>query len=179
MMAQPPKMNFEALNCSVIAGLMQRSNPDVNIVSAPFIAKERGIQISTTNQEKSGAFEGYVKITVATAEREQSVAGTILNDRKPRFTQIKGINIDAEVGAHMLYTTNQDVPGIIGILGQTLGENGVNVANFTLGRKIEGGKAAALLYVDEPIQKDVLEKPKKTGVFKKIKALNFGVTSTC
>ena len=76
----------------------------------------------------------------------------------------------------MLYTTNQDVPGIIGILGQTLGENGVNIANVTLGRKIEGGEAAALLYVDEPIQKDVLEKLKKTGVFKKIKALNFGVT---
>ena len=142
----------------------------------PFIEKERGIQISTTNQEKSGAFEGYVKITVATAEREQSVAGTILNDSKPRFIQIKGINIDAEVGAHMLYTTNQDVPEIIGILGQTLGENGINIANFTLGRKIEGGEAAALLYVDEPIQKDVLEKLKKTGVFKKIKALNFGVT---
>jgi len=101
---------------------MQRSNPDVNPVSAPLIAKESGIQISTTNQEKSGAFEGYVKITVATAEREQSVAGTIFNDSKPRFIQIKGINIDAEVGAHMLYTTNQDVPGIIGILGQTLGK---------------------------------------------------------
>ena len=52
------KMNLEALNCSVIAGIMQRSNPDVNLVSAHFIAKERGIQISTTNQEKSGAFEG-------------------------------------------------------------------------------------------------------------------------
>ena len=61
------KMNLEALNCSVIAGIMQRSNPDVKLVSAPFIAKERGIQISTTNQEKSGAFEGYVKKTVATA----------------------------------------------------------------------------------------------------------------
>ena len=155
---------------------MQRSNPDVNLVSAPFIAKERGIQISTTNQEKSGAFGGYVKITVATAQREQSVAETIFNGNKPRFIQIKGINIDAEVGAHMLYTTNQDVPGIIGILGQTLGENDVNIANFTLGCKIEGGEAAELLYVDGPVQKDVLEKLKKTGVIKKIKALTFGVT---
>ena len=76
----------------------------------------------------------------------------------------------------MLYTTNQDVPGIIGILGQTLGENDVNIANFTLGCKIEGGEAAELLYVDGPVQKDVLEKLKKTGVIKKIKALTFGVT---
>ena len=160
-------MNLEALNCSVIAGIMQRSNPDVNLVSAPRIAKELGIQISTNSQGKSGDFEGYVKISVATAEREPSVAGTIFNDSKPRFIQIKGINIDAEVGAHMLYTTNQDVPGIIGILGQTLGENGVNIANFTLGRKIEGGEAAALLYVDEPIQKDVLEKLKKQVFLKR------------
>ena len=67
----------------------------------------------------------------------------------------------------MLYTTNQDVPGIIGILGQTLGENGVNIANFTLGRKIEGGEAAPLLYVDGPVQKDVPEKLKKQVFLKR------------
>ena len=59
-------MNLEALNCSVIAGIMKK-NPDVNLVSAPFIAKER-IQISTTNQDKSGAFDGYIKVTVVTAK---------------------------------------------------------------------------------------------------------------
>ncbi|HHB81375.1 MAG TPA: phosphoglycerate dehydrogenase, partial [Aliiroseovarius sp.] len=59
-------MNLEALNCAAIAGIMKRVNPDVNMVSAPVIAAERGIQISTTNQEKSGAFEGYIKITVVT-----------------------------------------------------------------------------------------------------------------
>ena len=55
------KMNLEALNCSVIAGIMQRSNPDVNLVSAPFIAKERGIQISTTNQENPAHSEAMLK----------------------------------------------------------------------------------------------------------------------
>ncbi len=98
------------------------------------IAKERGIKISTTNQDKSGAFDGYIKVTVVTDKRERSIAGTVFSDGKPRFIQIKGINIDAEIGAHMLYTTNEDVPGIIGTLGQTMGENGVNIANFTLGR---------------------------------------------
>ena len=62
----------------------------------------------------------------------------MFSDGKPRFIQIKGINIDAEIGRHMLYTTNDDVPGIIGTLGQTLGENGVNIANFTLGRSARG-----------------------------------------
>jgi D-3-phosphoglycerate dehydrogenase len=169
------EMNLDALNCAVVAGIMKRVNPDVNMVSAPVIAKERGIQISTTNQDKSGAFDGYIKVTVVTALRERSVAGTCFADGKPRFIQIKGINIDAEVGANMLYTTNEDVPGIIGMLGQTMGENGVNIANFTLGRAIRGGEAIALLYVDDPVPAPVLKKLEATGLFKQVKPLAFEV----
>lgn len=169
------EMNLEALNCSVIAGIMKKANPDVNMVSAPVIAKERGIQISTTNQDKAGAFDGYIKVTVVTADRERSVAGTVFSDGKPRFIQIKGINVDAEIGEHMLYTTNEDVPGIIGTLGQTLGENGVNIANFTLGRSEVGGGAIALLYVDAEVPADVQGKLKDTGKFRQIKTLRFDV----
>ncbi len=168
-------MNLDALNCSVVAGIMKKSNPDVNLVSAPVVAKERGIQISTTSQDKSGAFEGYIKVTVVTEVRERSIAGTVFSDGKPRFIQIKGINIDAEIGANMLYTTNEDVPGIIGTLGQTMGENGVNIANFTLGRSNAGGEAIALLYVDDPVPAPVIEKLCKTGMFRQIKPLAFDV----
>ncbi len=168
-------MNLAALNCSVISGIMKRANPDVNMVSAPLIAKERGIQISTTNQDKSGAFEGYIKVTVVTDVRERSVAGTVFSDGKPRFIQIKGINIDAEIGTNMLYTTNEDVPGIIGLLGNTMGKNGVNIANFTLGRSDVGGEAIALLYVDDPIPSDVLKALDATGMFKQVKPLAFDV----
>ena len=169
------ELNLDALNCSVIAGIMKKSNPDVNMVSAPFIAKERGIQISTTNQDKSGAFEGYIKVTVVTDKRERSIAGTVFSDGKPRFIQIKGINIDAEIGEHMLYTTNEDVPGIIGTLGHTMGENGVNIANFTLGRAAAGAEAIALLYVDHPIKDEVIEQLAQTGLFKQVKPLSFDV----
>jgi D-3-phosphoglycerate dehydrogenase len=126
-------MNLEALNCGVIAGIMKRFNPEVNMVSAPVVAEERGIKVSTTTQSKSGVFDGYIKVTVVTDLRERSVGGTVFSDGKPRFIQIKGINLDAEIGEHMLYTTNDDVPGIIGALGQTMGENGVNIANFAVG----------------------------------------------
>jgi len=169
------EMNLEALNCSVISGIMKKANPDVNMVSAPVIAKERGIQISTTNQDKSGSFDGYVKVTVVTEKQERSVAGTVFSDGKPRFIQIKGINIDAEVGAHMLYTTNEDVPGIIGTLGQTMGENGVNIANFTLGRSEVGGGAIALLYVDDEVPADVIAKLCDTGMFRQVKSVRFDV----
>ena len=169
------QMNLDALNCASIAGIMKRVNPDVNMVSAPVVAAERGIQISTTNQEKSGTFDGYVKVTVVTDKRERSVAGTVFSDGKPRFIQIKGINIDAEIGAHMLYTTNEDVPGIIGLLGNTMGKNGVNIANFTLGRNDVGGEAIALLYVDNPIPADVLKTLDGTGMFSQVKPLEFDV----
>ncbi|MEO0372314.1 MAG: phosphoglycerate dehydrogenase [Pseudomonadota bacterium] len=168
-------MNLEALTCSAVAGIMKPANPEVNMVSAPLMAKERGVKISTTQQDKSGVFEGYIKLTVVTDKRERSIAGTVFSDGKPRFIQIKGINIDAEIGRHMLYTTNNDEPGIIGALGQTMGENGVNIANFTLGRATAGGEAIALLYVDAPVPEAVIAKLKDTGLFQVIAPLEFDV----
>lgn len=169
------EMNLAALNCAVVAGIMKKANPDVNMVSAPVVAKERGIKISTTNQDKSGTFQGYIKVTVVTEKRERSVAGTVFSDGKPRFIQIKGINIDAEIGAHMLYTTNRDEPGIIGALGQTMGANGVNIANFTLGRADVGGEAIALLYVDEAVPAEARAALAETDLFTQIKPLQFDV----
>ena len=168
-------MNLKALTAATIAGIMKKANPDTNMVSAPVIAKERGIQISTTKQDQSGTFEGYVKVTVVTGKRERSVAGTVFSDGKPRFIQIKGINVDAEVGAHMLYTTNEDVPGIIGTLGQTMGRHGVNIANFTLGRAGVKGEAIALLYVDDVVPPEAISALQDTGMFQQVKRLTFEV----
>jgi D-3-phosphoglycerate dehydrogenase len=120
-------------------------------------------------------FDAYIKLTVVTDERERSVAGTVFSDGKPRFIQIKGINIDAEIGRHMLYTTNEDVPGIIGTLGQTMGENGVNIANFTLGRSARGKDAIAILYVDDQIPDAVLARLRATGLFTQVRPLAFDV----
>jgi D-3-phosphoglycerate dehydrogenase len=169
------EMNTAALNAAAVAGIMQATNPEVNMVSAPVIAKERGVDIATTTQTKTGAFDAYIKLTVVTDQRERSIAGTVFSDGKPRFIQIKGINIDAEVGAHMLYTTNKDVPGIIGTLGQTMGEGGVNIANFTLGRSDQRGDAIALLYLDDQPPKAVLDKLAATGKFQQIRPLQFDV----
>ena len=169
------ELNLDALNCALIAGIMKPISSEVNMVSAPIIAKERGIKVSTTNQAQSGVFEGYVKVTVVTDKRERSIAGTVFSDGKPRFIQIKGITIDAEIGRHMVYTTNEDVPGIIGALGNTMGRHGVNIANFTLGRKSAKAEAIALLYVDEPIPANAIDDLKATGLFQQVKPLEFDV----
>ncbi|WP_322890717.1 MULTISPECIES: phosphoglycerate dehydrogenase [unclassified Yoonia] len=169
------EMNLKALTASTVAGIMKATNPDVNMVSAPVIAKERGVKISTTKQDQSGAFEGYIKVTVVTESRERSIAGTVFNDGKPRFIQIKGINIDAEVGENMVYTTNNDVPGIIGVLGSILGANDVNIANFTLGRAEAKGEAIALLYLDDPLPAKAIAELEATGKFKQVKPLKFEI----
>jgi hypothetical protein len=112
------EMNLDALNCAVIAGIMKPAvNPEVNMVSAPVIAKERGDQ---DLHHHAGQVRRLRRLHQAHRGHRQARAvhrGTVFRDGKPRFIQIKGINIDAEIGQHMLYTTNKDVPGIIGALG--------------------------------------------------------------
>jgi len=169
------EMNLKALNASVIAGVMKATNPDVNMVSAPVIATERGVQVATTTQGKSGIFDGYIKVTVVTETRERSIAGTVFSDGKPRFIQIRGINVDAEIGQFMLYTRNKDVPGVIGALGTILGDLGVNIANFTLGRTQTGDDAIAILYLDEELKPEVIEALRATGKFLQVRPINFEV----
>ena len=165
-------MNLNALNAAVIAGVMKSVNPDANMVSAPVVAKERGIQIATTTQDKSGVYDGYIKVTMV-SDRERAIAGTVFSDGKPRFIQIRGINVDAEIGPHMMYTRNKDVPGVIGTLGVTLGGMGVNMANFTLGRAANGGDAIAITYLDEPLREDVRSALMATGKFEQVRPLRF------
>ncbi|MDQ7775561.1 phosphoglycerate dehydrogenase [Paracoccus aminovorans] len=169
------EMNLKALNAAVIAGVMKATNPDVNMVSAPVMAAERGVQLQTTTQAKTGVFDGYIKVTMVTDKRERSIAGTVFSDGKPRFIQIRGINVDAEIGAHMLYTRNKDVPGVIGALGMTLGDLGVNIANFTLGRTHAGDDAIAILYLDEAMAPETVEALRATGKFLQVRPLQFEV----
>ncbi len=168
-------MNIRALISAALAGLIRPQVADINMVSAPVMAKERGIILSEIKRDKSGVFDGYIKLTVKTERQTRTIAGTCFSDHKPRFIQIKGINLDAEVGQHMLYTTNQDVPGIIGLLGGICGEAGVNIANFQLGRNKPGGDAIALLYLDAPFPGDVLETLRANDKIDSAKPLQFDV----
>jgi D-3-phosphoglycerate dehydrogenase / 2-oxoglutarate reductase len=168
-------MNTRALISAALAGLIRPQLSDVNMVSAPIMAKERGIVLSEVKRDKSGVFDGYIKVTVTTEKQTRSIAGTCFSDHKPRFIQIKGINLDAEVGQHMLYTTNADAPGIIGMLGTVCGDNGVNIANFQLGRNRPGGDAIALLYLDAPFPENVLAQVRANTSIISAKRLEFDV----
>jgi len=170
-------MNTRALISAALAGLIRPQVADVNMVSAPIMVKERGIIVSEVKRDKSGVFDGYIKLTVKTETITRSIAGTCFSDGKPRFIQIKGINLDAEVGQHMLYTTNADQPGMIGLLGSVCGKNDVNIANFHLGRDRPGGDAIALLYLDAPFPAPVLEELRNLQAIQSAKPLSFDVAA--
>jgi D-3-phosphoglycerate dehydrogenase / 2-oxoglutarate reductase len=149
-------MNVRALTAAALAGFLQPQLQTVNMVSAPAFAKERGIQVEETRRGQAGAYESYIRLTVVTEKQERSVAGTVFSNGKPRIIQIKGINMEAELGPHMLYVTNRDKPGFIGRLGTLLGDRGHNIATFHLGRQHEGGDAIALVEIDGDIPEKTL-----------------------
>jgi D-3-phosphoglycerate dehydrogenase len=150
-------MNVRALTAAALAGFLQPQLQTVNMVSAPAFAKERGIQVEETRRGQAGAYESYIRLTVVTEKQERSVAGTVFSDGKPRIIQIKGINMEAELGPHMLYVTNRDRPGFIGRLGTLLGDRGHNIATFHLGRQQAGGDAIALVEIDGDIPEATLK----------------------
>ena len=145
------EMNAKALTAAAITGLLRPLLQDVNMVSAPVIARERGIMIEEVRREQVGVYESHIRLTVETDRQSRSVAGTVFSDGKPRLIQIKGINMDAELGPNMLYVSNKDKPGFIGHLGMVLGTAGVNIATFNLGRSAPGEDAICLIEVDGPV----------------------------
>ena len=166
-------MNISALTSALLAGLMKPLLGEVNMVSAPIMAKERGIKVDEVKQTKRGVYENYIRLIVKSETQTRSVAGTVYSDGKPRLIQVKGINLEAELGPHMLYVSNEDKPGFIGALGVLLGDAGLNIATFALGRQSEGEAAIALVEVDGGVPADVLTKLENLSHVRQAKALNF------
>ncbi len=130
------------------------------MVSAPTIAKERDIEISEVTCDTLDEFQTLITLTLTTESQTRTLSGTLFAGDKPRIVEIKGIAIDAELGPHMLFITNEDKPGLIGALGTLLGENKINIATFNLGRNEEGGDAISLIETDQPISDEITEKVK-------------------
>jgi D-3-phosphoglycerate dehydrogenase len=143
-------LNTRALAAAALTGVLKPTLDQVNMVSAPAIARERGLNVEEVRREDRGTFDSLFRLTVKTDALERSVAGTVFSDGKPRIVEIKGIQLDAEFQRSMLYVTNKDKPGFIGRLGTLLGERGINIATFALGRSAPGEDAIALVGIDAP-----------------------------
>lgn len=154
---QLERIDSRPLCAAALQGLLTPMVDTVNTVSAPIIARERGIAISEVIHDRNGKYQTLLRLTVTTENRTRTFAGTLFGGNKPRIVEINGIGLEAELGPHMLYTVNKDRPGFIGRLGSTLGDAGVNIATFHLGRAKVGGDAVAMIQIDEPLDEAVLD----------------------
>ena len=167
------QMNTRALTSAAIAGLLRPMLQDVNVVSAPIVAKDRGIIVEETRREAEGDYESLITVTIVTDRQTRSVAGTVYADGRPRLINIKGIRMDAEFGPSMLYVTNLDKPGFVGRFATLLAGAGINIATFHLGRDSAGGNAIALVEIDGTVSPDLLAKVQQIPNVQQVKPLRF------
>jgi D-3-phosphoglycerate dehydrogenase len=144
-----------------LAGLLRDVSARVNVVNAFLIAEERGIKVTTTYVRKGGELAPAIRTEIRAGQSRRSLAGTLFGyggqRREGRITEIDGFHIEATPHGHMLVTRNHDVPGVIGGIGTILGQGGVNISRFHLGRRERGGEAMAVIEVDAPLSKETLQ----------------------
>jgi D-3-phosphoglycerate dehydrogenase / 2-oxoglutarate reductase len=167
------QMNTRALTSAAIAGLLRPMLQDINVVSAPSIAKDRGIVVEETRREAAGDYESLITLTITTDRQSRHVSGTVYADGRPRIVNIKGIRMDAEFGPSMIYITNLDKPGFIGKFSSTLGDAGINIATFHVGREAAGGNAVALIEIDGELPPAVLAAVRALPQVQQAKPLRF------
>ena len=141
------ELNTNPMSAAALAGLLKTSMPDVNMVSAPNLAKERGIALKESYIDEAERAESLIRLTVTTAKRKFAIVGTIYRG-EPRIVRLFGVPMDAAFDPSMIYVRNDDKPGFIGEVGRILGDAKVNIATFYLGRMAEGGEAVCLISVD-------------------------------
>ncbi len=166
------KLNTKPLSAAALAGVLRPMLAEINMVSAPAVAKERGVTVSESRQDDSPIYESLIRITVTTDKGKRSFAGSVVAGA-PRIVEVKGMDLDAPFLPRMLYVNNQDKPGFIGALGALLGDAGVNIATFNLGRVDAGDDAIALVGVDQEASKALIARIQALPHVKEARALVF------
>lgn len=167
------ELNTKPLSAAALKGLLSPVLDSVNMVNAPVMAQERGIDVSEVRTARESDYQTLVRLTVVTEHHTRSIAGTLFGGDRPRVVDVKGVPMEAELGHHMLYVNNEDKPGLIGLLGTVLGDAGLNIATFQLGRTAAGDDAIAMVEVDQEVSADVLAAVAALPNVVQAKALNF------
>ncbi len=165
-------LNVKPLTAAVLMGVLQPQLETVNMVNAPVIARERNIAVTETKHDRAVDYQTLIRVTVEAEDRVRRIAGTLIADR-PRICEIEGIAVEAEFGPYLLYVRNQDKPGFVGNLGCLLGDAGINIATFGMGRREPGGEAICLIVLDAPVPEPVLAKVRSIKHVVKARVLKF------
>jgi D-3-phosphoglycerate dehydrogenase len=166
-------LNIKPISGAVLAGVMGTWSDTVNMVNAPYLAKERGLDVREIRTEREGDYHTLVAVTVGTGDGPRRVEGTLFGKSAPRLVSIFGIGVEADLAGQMIHIVNSDEPGFIGALGTALGKHKVNIATFNLGRRQEGGEAVALVSVDDPITPEIAAELKQLPGVREVVPLSF------
>ena len=164
-------LNTKPISAAALAGLLKQAMPEVNMVSAPVFAQERGIEVTESYIERAERAESLFRIAIKTGHRVFAAVGTIYRG-EPRLVRLFGVPMDAGFAQHMLYVRNEDKPGFIGALGSILGENKVNIATFSLGRMDDGTpEAVCMVSVDTPVTDAVADEIRAVDQVKRVNVI--------
>lgn len=162
------------ITLAVLKGLLSpvMEEGELNWVSAPIAAKERGIKVTETATQESEGFTNLITLSVKTDKEQRRVSGSVLSQNNPRIVRIDDLSLDLIPEGRMLVYRNLDRPGVIGFVGTLLGQNNVNIASIQVGRKSEGAEAISIVNVDSPIAPSVLEKIRSSSGITAVKAID-------
>jgi D-3-phosphoglycerate dehydrogenase len=151
--------DFAPLTVSILKGMLEPALADrVNYVNAPLLAKERGIKVSESKTSDTEGFTSLITLKTKNKEGEHSIGGTLFGKGDPRIVRVDTFLTEAIPEGNILFMHNYDKPGVIGVIGKTLGSKKINIAKMHLSRQKIGGVAISLIHVDGPVSAAVLKK---------------------
>jgi D-3-phosphoglycerate dehydrogenase len=170
------KENTSLIRNAALTGILNRFlSQKANLINAAQVAAERGLAVSENHRTRTqGA--GSLSLVLETEQGERAVQGAVFADQSPRLIRVDGINVETSLDGHMVFLKNSDVPGVIGRLGTILGDNQINIADFSLGRREPGpapgqpAEAVAVIRIDAALPKEVLDQ------LLELQAVNFART---
>lgn len=170
---QASALDSRPLSAAALQGLLAPRLDNINMVNAPLVARERGIEVREIRSATTADYQTVMRVDVQSGDRVQGVAGTLIGGGGLRIVEIEGIKIEAELGPHMIYFTNEDKPGLIGSVATILGEAGINIATFSLGRRVPGGDAVGLIGIDSPVPDEVAARLRARAAVITLQRLSF------
>ncbi len=166
------QLNTKPLTAVALAALMRPLIPDVNMVSAPVMLKQKGIPLTESRRDTSPIYGSLIRIKVLTGGRWRTLAG-VVNVGSAKIVEVKGMALEADFHPVMLLINNRDKPGFIGALGTMLGDANINIATFHLGRQAAEQDAIAIVGVDQVVPEAIQQKLRALPHVRYVKVLKF------
>jgi D-3-phosphoglycerate dehydrogenase len=167
------ELNTAPVTVAALKGLLSPILEEtVNFVNAPFIAKERGIEVKETKSTDAGDYQSVLALRIKSRDKERYFAGTLFSKKDPRIIRIDNFTVEIIPEGIMLLIYNNDKPGVIGNIGSFFGKNNINIARMHFGREQAGGMAISVMSIDTPVTTHNLEEIKKMPNILSVKLLN-------